>query len=45
MRLTAKQIFWLKILLHLAAFLPLVWLIYATSQGELSADPAKDIQH
>lgn len=45
MRLTAKQVFWLKILLHLAAFLPLVWLIYAISQGELSADPAKDIQH
>ncbi|MCS3433187.1 protein-methionine-sulfoxide reductase heme-binding subunit MsrQ [Klebsiella sp. BIGb0407] len=45
MRLTAKQIFWLKILLHLAAFLPLVWLIYATNQGALSADPAKDIQH
>lgn len=45
MRLTAKQITWLKILLHLAAFLPLVWLVYATSQGGLSADPAKDIQH
>lgn len=45
MRLIAKQVFWLKILLHLAAFLPLVWLMYAISQGELSADPAKDIQH
>lgn len=45
MRLTIKQIFWLKILLHLAAFLPLVWLVYATNQGQLSADPAKDIQH
>jgi len=45
MRLVAKQIFWLKILLHLAAFLPLVWLVYATNQGLLSADPAKDIQH
>ena len=45
MRLTTKQIFWLKILLHLAAFLPLVWLVYATNQGQLSADPAKDIQH
>lgn len=45
MRLAAKQIFWLKILLHLAAFLPLVWLVYAINQGALSADPAKDIQH
>lgn len=45
MRITVKQIFWLKILLHLAAFLPLMWLVYATSQGALSADPAKDIQH
>lgn len=45
MRITVKQIFWLKVLLHLAAFLPLMWLVYATSQGALSADPAKDIQH
>ena len=45
MRLTNRQILWLKILLHLAAFLPLLWLIYATIQGKLSADPAKDIQH
>ncbi|EPY2898340.1 sulfoxide reductase heme-binding subunit YedZ, partial [Cronobacter sakazakii] len=45
MRLTAKQITWLKVALHLAAFLPLVWLFYAASQGLFSADPAKDIQH
>ncbi|EOB9997941.1 protein-methionine-sulfoxide reductase heme-binding subunit MsrQ [Cronobacter sakazakii] len=45
MRLTAKQIIWLKVALHLAAFLPLVWLFYAASQGLFSADPAKDIQH
>lgn len=45
MRLGVKQIFWLKILLHLAAFLPLVWVVFATNQGALSADPAKDIQH
>lgn len=45
MRLTAKQIVWLKVALHLAAFLPLVWLFYAVSQGYFSADPAKDIQH
>jgi len=44
-RLTAKQIVWLKVVLHLAAFLPLVWLFWAASQGYFSADPAKDIQH
>ncbi|SNY75991.1 protein-methionine-sulfoxide reductase heme-binding subunit MsrQ [Enterobacter sp. CC120223-11] len=45
MRLTAKQITGLKVVLHLAAFLPLVWLFWAGSQGYFSADPAKDIQH
>ena len=45
MRLTAKQIVWLKVLLHLAAFLPFLWLFWAGSQGYFSADPAKDIQH
>ena len=45
MRLTAKQIVWLKVMLHLAAFLPLVWLFWAGDQGYFSADPAKDIQH
>ncbi len=45
MRLTAKQITWLKVILHLAAFLPFIWLFYAASQGLFSADPAKDIQH
>jgi len=44
-RLTLKQIVWLKVLLHLAAFLPLVYLFMAATQGWLSADPAKDIQH
>ncbi|MFE8151026.1 protein-methionine-sulfoxide reductase heme-binding subunit MsrQ [Brenneria goodwinii] len=45
MRLTLQQIKWLKIILHLAAFLPLPWLILAVDQGWFSADPAKDIQH
>lgn len=45
MRLNLKQVFWLKVLIHLAAFLPLVWLVYAVFQGDFSADPAKDIQH
>nr|WP_233092418.1 protein-methionine-sulfoxide reductase heme-binding subunit MsrQ [Serratia odorifera] len=35
----------LKVLIHLAALLPLLWLILAVNQGWLSADPAKDIQH
>ncbi len=45
MRLTLKQISWLKVVLHLAGFLPFVWLFWAASQGYFSADPAKDIQH
>ena len=45
MRLTLKQINWLKVVLHLAGFLPFVWLFWAASQGYFSADPAKDIQH
>ncbi|WP_165431628.1 protein-methionine-sulfoxide reductase heme-binding subunit MsrQ [Atlantibacter hermannii] len=45
MRLNAKQVIWLKVALHLAAFLPFLWLFWAASQGYFSADPAKDIQH
>ena len=45
MRLTAKQITWLKVALHLAGFLPLIWLFWAVNNGGFSADPAKDIQH
>ncbi|CAO95326.1 Putative membrane protein YedZ [Erwinia tasmaniensis Et1/99] len=44
-RLTLPQIRWLKVLLHLAGFLPLVWLLLTLNQGGFSADPAKDIQH
>lgn len=45
MRLTSKQIIWLKAALHLVGFLPLLWLLWALQHGGLSADPAKDIQH
>ncbi|MGR7877116.1 protein-methionine-sulfoxide reductase heme-binding subunit MsrQ [Klebsiella aerogenes] len=45
MRLSVQQIGWLKVALHLAGFLPLVWLFWAGYQGYFSADPAKDIQH
>ncbi|HAG1966801.1 TPA: protein-methionine-sulfoxide reductase heme-binding subunit MsrQ [Salmonella enterica] len=45
MRLTSKQIIGLKVLLHLAGFLPLVWLFWAAQRGILGADPGKDIQH
>lgn len=44
-RLTLPQIGWLKVLLHLAGFLPLLWLLLTLNQGGFSADPAKDIQH
>ncbi|ALX92153.1 MULTISPECIES: protein-methionine-sulfoxide reductase heme-binding subunit MsrQ [Serratia] len=45
MRLTPKQITWLKVAIYLAAFLPFLWLVLSVDQGWLSADPAKDIQH
>ncbi|WP_436859067.1 protein-methionine-sulfoxide reductase heme-binding subunit MsrQ [Citrobacter tructae] len=45
MRLTAKQITWLKVILHLAGLLPFLWLFWAINSGGLSADPVKDIQH
>ncbi|MEI7063890.1 protein-methionine-sulfoxide reductase heme-binding subunit MsrQ [Dickeya chrysanthemi] len=45
MRLTSRHIIALKVVLNLAAFLPLIWLVFAVNQGEFSADPAKDIQH
>ncbi|QXN64508.1 MULTISPECIES: protein-methionine-sulfoxide reductase heme-binding subunit MsrQ [Serratia] len=45
MRLTPKQITWLKVAIYLAAFLPFLWLVLSVEQGWLSADPAKDIQH
>ncbi|PWC13075.1 protein-methionine-sulfoxide reductase heme-binding subunit MsrQ [Brenneria roseae subsp. americana] len=45
MRLTLQQIKWLKVIIHIAAALPLLWLILAVDQSWLSADPAKDIQH
>ncbi|NUU66991.1 protein-methionine-sulfoxide reductase heme-binding subunit MsrQ [Enterobacteriaceae bacterium BIT-l23] len=45
MRMTAGQITWLKVFLHAAALAPLLWLFWAGFQGNLSADPARDIQH
>ncbi len=45
MRLTLRHITLLKVALHLAAFTPFIYLFMAASQGWLSADPAKDIQH
>ncbi|NMP28573.1 protein-methionine-sulfoxide reductase heme-binding subunit MsrQ [Rahnella sp. SAP-1] len=44
-RLTLKQITWLKVIIHLAAFLPFLWILLSINQGWFSADPAKDIQH
>ncbi len=45
MCLTLRHVTLLKVVLHLAAFVPLVYLFLAANQGWLSADPAKDIQH
>nr|WP_289712160.1 protein-methionine-sulfoxide reductase heme-binding subunit MsrQ [Citrobacter amalonaticus] len=43
--MSAKQITWLKVVLHLAGLLPFLWLFWAINNGGLSADPVKDIQH
>lgn len=45
MRLTAKQVTWLKVCLHLAGLLPFLWLVWVINHGGLGADPVKDIQH
>ncbi|ENA3461519.1 protein-methionine-sulfoxide reductase heme-binding subunit MsrQ [Yersinia enterocolitica] len=45
MRLTLRQIKWLKVAIWLAATLPFLWLILSVDQGWFSANPAKDIQH
>lgn len=45
MHITPKNIKWLKLVLHLLAFIPFLWLILSINQGWLSADAAKDIQH
>ena len=44
-RLSPANIFWLKVVIYLAAILPFFWLILSVDQGWFSADPAKDIQH
>ncbi|AYD45445.1 protein-methionine-sulfoxide reductase heme-binding subunit MsrQ [Yersinia rochesterensis] len=45
MRLSLRQIKWLKVAIWLATALPFLWLILSVDQGWFSADPAKDIQH
>ncbi|WP_145521837.1 protein-methionine-sulfoxide reductase heme-binding subunit MsrQ [Yersinia aldovae] len=45
MRLSLRQIKWLKVAIWLAASLPFLWLVLSVDQGWFSADPAKDIQH
>ncbi len=35
MRLTAKQVTWLKVSLHLAGLLPFLWLVWAINHGGL----------
>lgn len=39
------QVLLTKLLFHLVAVLPLIGLMYAVKFNQLSADPAKDIQH
>lgn len=43
MKVSSKQITLLKVILHLAACLPLVWLPWAFSVGRFSADPIPEL--
>ena len=43
MRLTAKQVTWLKVSLHLAGLLPFLWLVWAINHGGLGADPVNGV--
>ena len=38
MRLTAKQVTWMKVCLHLAGLLPFLWLVWAINHGGLGAE-------
>ncbi|MBL1378940.1 protein-methionine-sulfoxide reductase heme-binding subunit MsrQ [Zobellella iuensis] len=43
MRLTARGLFRVKAALHGAAFLPLLWLLWALPAGRFSADPVPEL--
>lgn len=45
MTISHRHLLLLKLLLHLAGLLPVLWLFWQLQDGGLSADPAKDIQH
>ncbi|MFA3790311.1 protein-methionine-sulfoxide reductase heme-binding subunit MsrQ [Aliiglaciecola sp. SL4] len=44
-RLTNRRLFWLKVIIHLSAALPLVWFFYQGSIDQLGGDPVKEILH
>ncbi|GAC14836.1 protein-methionine-sulfoxide reductase heme-binding subunit MsrQ [Aliiglaciecola lipolytica] len=44
-RLIQQHIFYLKIIIHLSALVPLVWFFYLGFNDQLGADPVKEILH
>lgn len=45
MKISARSIFYLKVLIHLSAFTTFVWLAYLVDQDLLGADPVKEMIH
>jgi sulfoxide reductase heme-binding subunit YedZ len=45
MKISVSGVFYLKIAIHLSAFLTLIWLLYLVDQNLLGADPVKELTH
>jgi len=45
MRLQAKHIFWLKVLIHISALTPFIFTFYQASTDQLGGDPVKALIH
>ena len=45
MRLTSKHLFWLKVIIHLAALWPIGYLVISVMSGEAGGDPVQYIIH
>jgi len=43
--ITSRRLFWLKVLIHIAALLPVTWLYYNAITGTLDSDPVKTVIH
>ncbi|MDO6710488.1 protein-methionine-sulfoxide reductase heme-binding subunit MsrQ [Aliiglaciecola sp. 2_MG-2023] len=45
LKLTNRRIFWLKVAIHLAALVPLIWVFYQGFIDQLGGDPVKELLH